>query len=223
MFKKIQIAIAILCFTMAQSGCAVAQPIAKPSPQNTPPSSTVQVIVVVLDDSGSMSGQKMPDANYALSKVISELPTNTRIGVYALNQGWVSPLSDNALTVQKKQEMIDSVYKVGPTGGTPLGVASKFSIDELLKMRRTLGYGANYRLLLITDGAANDQNDFTTNIGLIKSRGIGVDCIGVQMDSGSKRSILETEVNYTDVSNRDQLVTAIGEVFAEKVSDGSKG
>jgi len=112
---------------------------------------------------------------------------------------------------------IDSIQS---GGGTPLGDYMKRGADALLEARKKqFGYGT-YRLLVVTDGEAGDRRkveDFTPDI---ISRGITIDCIGVEMAS---RHTLATKVHsYRNANNPESLRQAISEVFAE-VASGDTG
>ena len=112
---------------------------------------------------------------------------------------------------------IDSIQS---GGGTPLGEYMKRGADVLLNARRKqFGYGT-YRLLVVTDGEAGDARQVEAYTPDIISRGITIDCIGVEMAS---RHTLATKVHsYRNANDPESLKQAISEVFAE-VASGDAG
>ena len=89
-----------------------------------------QNIVVVLDDSGSMSGSRMDDAKSALSEVIAVLPSDTQVAVYALNAGWVYPDAQGTMKRIDRASAVKSINEVYPSGGTPLGRSIKLALTH---------------------------------------------------------------------------------------------
>ena len=79
------------------------------------------------------------------------------------------------------------------------------------------GYG-RYRLLVVTDGEANDDDVMERNIREILSRGLTVDVIGVDMKGNHT---LATKVHsYRRADDPQALEQALGEVFAEVSGSG---
>ncbi len=149
-----------------------------------------QNVVIVLDDSGSMSWpmgnnsrlNKMQAAKNALLKVVDKLPADTKVGIVLLNGGWgsrrwVYPLATvDVPTIKKGIQAIDA------GGGTPLGARMKEGCDALLALRAKEHYGS-YRLLIVTDGEATDAELVERYLPDILARGVWVDVIGVDMAS----------------------------------------
>lgn len=181
-----------------------------------------QNVVVVLDDSGSMDEgmrgriRKMDAAKGALLSVLENLPDEAHVGVLALNSRvkgspWIAPLGpvDRALIKQQ-------IGSVRAGGATPLGAAMKEAADALLEKRKKDVYG-DYRLLIVTDGEAGDQQLVDQYLPAIKARGLITDVIGVNMKGDHS---LATQVNtYRRADDPDSLAQAIAEVFAETSDD----
>ncbi|MEM7473933.1 MAG: vWA domain-containing protein [Planctomycetota bacterium] len=185
-----------------------------------------QNVVVVLDDSGSMddrmkteSGRKrrIDVAKEALTKVLGQLPEDTRVGVLALNSrvnrsNWIVPFGAGDYQLWQQ-----NIQNLRARGGTPLGEFLKKGTDKLLEARQTQVYG-EYRLLVVTDGEANDRKLVEKYLPDIMTRGIFVDVIGVDM---STQHSLATRVhNYRSANNAQALAEALSEVFAETVATG---
>lgn len=174
-------------------------------------------IVVIIDASGSMNEnirgvRKMQAAKDALWKVLSKAPSSTHVGILVLpGRHWayeLGPRDDKMLRV--------AIDTIEADGGTPLGKHIKMGADALLKKRASHhGYGT-YRLLIITDGQASDENLVNRYTPDVISRGITVDVIGVGMESDHT---LATKVHaYRRANDPDSLEQAVSKTFAE-VSD----
>ena len=176
---------------------------------------------MVVDASGSMGTpmggtDRMSVAREALKQVLGQVPESTHIGVLVFPRGdWVYPLGSRV-----EQRLNNAIDSIRSGGGTPLGSYMKRGADALLKARKKqFGYGT-YRLLVVTDGEANDRNLVEGYTPDIISRGITIDVIGVDMES---EHTLATKVHtYRSADNPDSLRQAITEVFAE-VSSADTG
>jgi hypothetical protein len=100
-----------------------------------------------------------------------------------------------------------------PGGNTPLGKYIKIGADRLLEERaKQFGYGT-FRLLIVTDGEAEDKDLVDRYTPEIVARGITVDAIGVAM---KERHTLATKVHtYRSANDPTSLKRAVAEVFAE--------
>ncbi|MDA0751533.1 MAG: VWA domain-containing protein [Verrucomicrobia bacterium] len=182
--------------------------------------SSIDHVVIVLDASGSMK-QKMPSSNQpkmeaakeALIEVLSNIPQTTHIGLLVFSAAdvkdhWVYPLAS-----RKDDELLPAIRNIRPNRGTPLGRYIKIGADRLLEERaKQFGYGT-YRLLIVTDGEANDRNLVEQYTPEVLSRGLRMDVIGVAMD---RDHTLATKVHtYRRANDANTLKQAIAEVFAE--------
>jgi hypothetical protein len=174
-----------------------------------------QHVVVVIDDSGSMSNRmrakgrtkKIDAARNAMTTVLSRLPDEAEVGVLALNAGWLLPLGPVSA-----DEMSATVKGLRASGGTPLGATIKTGADALLRKRAEAHYGT-YRLLIVTDGEASDRRLVDSYVPDIMARGILVDVIGVDMKSDHS---LATRVHsYRRADDPTALATAIAAALAE--------
>jgi hypothetical protein len=157
----------------------------------------------------------MAAAKAALKEVLKTVPPSTHIGLLVfsarnLTNDWVYPLGP-----RNDEELMRAIDLPIPNHGTPLGAYIKRGADRLLEERaRQFGYGS-YRLLVVTDGEANDPEPnlverFTPEV---IARGIVMDVIGV----GMKRThTLATRVHsYRAANDPASLKRAIADVFAE--------
>jgi len=186
--------------------------------------SAAQNIVVLLDDSGSMGDTmlsnrevaKMDAAKQALQWVLEQLPVEARVGVLALNtEGadgrWIIPLGPN-----DREQVQQAIRRLQATGGTPLGAGMKAAADALLELRQKQVYG-DYRLLIVTDGEAQDSDLVDRYLPEIRQRGLTVDVIGVSMEQNHS---LATRVDrYRRADDTPALQQAIQESLAETPLD----
>lgn len=177
-------------------------------------------VVIVLDSSGSMARplpgmatDKMTAAKAALKQVLSSVPQETRIGLLVfsakgVSDDWVYPLGP-----RDDARLMQAINRPMPGGGTPLGAYLKKGADRLLEERaKQFGYGT-FRLLVVTDGEAEDQKLVERFTPEVIARGITVDVIGVAMN---QRHTLATKVHsYRSANDPASLKRAIAEVFGE--------
>lgn len=183
-------------------------------------------VVVVLDASGSMeegmgSGQtKMEAAKLALKKVLARIPEKTWVGILVFSasnlvEDWVRRLAPRGT----EREIVAAIDPIQPGGGTPLGRFIKKGADRLLEEReKQFGYGS-YRLLIVTDGEASDDDLVMTYTPDVLSRGITMDVIGVKM---AREHTLATKAHsYRRADDPESLTRAVNEVFAEVTAAAS--
>jgi hypothetical protein len=216
-----------LCILLSAAACLIAgqhasaQDAADATPAAEPAGVYQDNIVIVLDASGSMTETmkrapgmtRMDAAKQALQQVVASVPDSTNVGLLVfssrnLPNDWVYPLArvDRAALAR-------AIQSPEPAGATPLGAYLKKGTDALLAQReKQRGYGT-FRLLMVTDGEANDQRLVDAYLPDVLSRGITVDVIGVDMAGDHA---LATRVNsYRRADDPQALVKAVSDVFAE--------
>ena len=177
-------------------------------------------VVIVLDASGSMEEtlagtrtRKMDAAKTALKTVLERVPASTHMGLLVFSSSnvkdhWVYPLGprdDAALT--------RAIELPEPAGNTPLGRYLKIAGDRLLEERaKQFGYGT-YRLLVVTDGEAQDQNLVDRFAPDIMARGLTLDVIGVGMKQ--EHTLARKSHSYRRANDPASLQRAVAEVLAE--------
>ena len=181
-------------------------------------------VVIVLDASGSMKQnmrgtrvKKMQAAKDALKAVIENVSPATHIGLLVfssknLKNDWAYPLGP-----QDQQALAKAIDLPIANRGTPLGEYIKIGADRLLEARKKqYGYGS-YRLLVVTDGEANDPELVDRYSPLVLARGITMDVIGVDMEQD--HTLATMAHSYRRANDPDSLEQAIREVFAELSAD----
>ena len=184
-------------------------------------------IVIILDASGSMQDKfradetksKMDAAKEALKEVLAKVPEGTNIGLLVfsgrnIQNEWVYPLGP-----KDTARLIAAVDLPQPDGGTPLGRYMRIGANRLLEQReKQYNYG-NYRLLIVTDGEAQDKDKVAQYTPEILNRQIRVDVIGVDMKTDHK---LATDADsYRRADNPGELVAAVSQILAETGGTGT--
>lgn len=185
-------------------------------------------LVVVFDNSGSM-GQtmrrardktRMDVAQSALIKVLSQVPDTTNVGVIIFN-GWLYDLGKVDRTALET-----AIRGCGPGGGTPLYDFIRQGANRLLEEREKQNNIGFYKLIVVTDGEAQDSDlnsDSTFSDGSLRpgvlrdivSRGIVVDTVALEMsdDHSLKNQINGVYMRGDDLASIEQsLQQAVAEV-----------
>ncbi len=109
-------------------------------------------MVIVLDQSGSMRGQKIEYARQAILNVLSGLSTGDRFAIIGYANG-VRKYSDLTNVTETNRENFESIiYNLSAGGNTNLGAGLQEGINTLLRTHRN---GNVEKVILISDGLAN--------------------------------------------------------------------
>ncbi len=175
-------------------------------------------VVIVLDASGSMAGSmgktsKMLAAKLALRKVLANVPPNTHVGLLVFGSKNLRSHWAYRLGPVDKGKLMAAINLPKPDGGTPLGAYIKIGADTLMQARnKQFGYGT-YRLLVVTDGEASDENKMKRFAPMILARGIVMDVIGVKMKGD--HTLAKLAHSYRRANDSRSLRKAVAQVFAE--------
>ena len=183
-------------------------------------------VVIVLDASGSMKSpmsgtgmSKIEAAKRALKAVLEKLPQSTHLGLLVfsakdLRDDWVCPLGP-----RHDETLLPAIDRIEPNQDTPLGRYLKKAADRLLEERaKQFGYGS-YRMLVLTDGEAQDQPLVDRYTPEIMARGITLDVIGVAMKQD--HTLATKAHSYRRANDPEALARAVREVFAEVSGAGN--
>lgn len=180
-------------------------------------------VVVILDNSGSMTGRmagagtRIDAAKRSLQTVLDKTPATARVGVVLLNpprigEPWLVPLGP--IDPEPMRQAVQGIVAGGPT---PLGAAMKTAADALLGLRDQERYGT-YKLLIVSDGEANDRGLVERYLPEAQARGILVDVIGVDM--GQEHSLAARANTYRNAADPESLEQAISAVvLGESAAD----
>ncbi len=140
-------------------------------------------LVIVMDRSGSMGGEKILDAKQAVERLIDRLTSKDRLALvtYANGVETISPLVP--MNDENRRQVKAAVERVQASGGTNLGGGLQRGIQIL---KQTTGEGGQRRVVLISDGLANhgitDPNKLGSIAAGAKEHNLAVSTVGVGYD-----------------------------------------
>lgn len=179
-------------------------------------------IIIVLDTSSSMRTKmqvgktRMKVAQNALADVLTKLPPTTHIGLITFD-GWAYKLGP----INKEQLAAAIEATTASKSSTPLWQYIKYGADALLQERQKNNNVGRYKLVVVTDGEANDsEKNYLTDI---KNRGLIVDAIGMDMREDHS---LKNKVNgfYMRGDDPSSVTESVSKAVAEKsFSDAATG
>ncbi len=185
-------------------------------------------VVILLDASGSMrdtmsssNSSRMDVAKTALAKVVDRIDPSAEVGLLVFSDieganGWLYDLAP-----LDRPRLLEAIDRCQASGGTPLGEYLKVAADRLLQARQSQrGYGTS-RLLVVTDGEANDPELLGAYLPDVLARGVTVDCIGVDMVQ--EHALAKQVHSYRRADDpaalEQAMAAALGEVGATDASD----
>lgn len=121
-------------------------------------------LVVILDRSGSMQGEKIAYARAAIGELISRLGNEDRLALVAYSDAAYLPIPLSRATRAARQAWLDNVQRIEPQGGTNMSTGIDLAVATVQGSREA---GRAARIILISDGLAN-QGD--TSLEGLKSR-----------------------------------------------------
>ena len=150
----------------------------KPSkPATAPTSAGYGTIHIVLDDSGSMSGNANRQLKAATRSFLNDRPKSDNIHLTVISQRW----SDRG----SPQGVLGSVDRVGTDYGTPM----KARFEALANEVRASKGGEGDVVVFFTDGGSTDGSPVAAANHLKQALGARIICIGC--GSGVKESVLQ--------------------------------
>jgi uncharacterized protein YegL len=190
-----------------------------------PAAPAAEHVVILLDASMSMTTDmteeqtRMDAAKAAIAKVVEGLPDGVPIGLVAFTTAstteWYHPMGP--LDKAKFREGLESIE---PGGGTPLGAYIEVAANVLLKARKAnQGYG-EYRLIVVTDGEAEDPERMDAAAQALLARGVMLDVVGVQMEN--THSLARMAQSYRNTEDAGSLEQAVSALLAETGDSASQ-
>ena len=140
-------------------------------------------LVVVLDRSGSMNGQKINDACDAIIKLMGNLTPEDRLALVTYSND-VRRLCDLLpMNAANRAQLAALVNQVRSGGGTNLGGGLQRGIDTLFQTETS---GSQRKMILISDGLANQGITDPTRLGQMASaaaeHNFSISTVGVGLD-----------------------------------------
>jgi hypothetical protein len=167
---------------------------------------------IILDDSGSMGTDIVP-ARAAVVSALGAMDPDDRVAVIALNAGTILPFAGVA---RARAELPPLLERVISEGGTPLTGAMVAARDALAQEAAVAGGFGTYRILVTTDGAADDGAALQATVeDIARTTPIQIVTIGVGIRGNHilRRDDLAAFVAIDDVG---QLAGALRDAIAEE-------
>ncbi|GBC60275.1 VWA domain-containing protein [Desulfonema ishimotonii] len=110
-------------------------------------------MVIVLDRSGSMDGEKIRDARQAVLKLLDQLSPRDRFALVSYSDAVCKHADLCPVTDAGRERLTQAVSRISAGGGTNLGAGLQQGLQILSDARKTGNLG---RVILISDGLANE-------------------------------------------------------------------
>lgn len=147
---------------------------AAPNEKQEPPAA----MVLLVDRSSSMVGEKLSYAKLAALAVIDRLTVHDQVGVVAFDASfeWIAPLAP----LDDKERIKKLVENIGAGGGTRFRPALEEAYFQLRSAEAAVRH-----IILLTDGVSTDPNTFPELLSQARAGGITVStvAIGTQADT----------------------------------------
>ena len=179
-------------------------------------------LLVIVDGSNSMWGQidgtaKVETARETLGKLVSDLPSETKLGLMAYGHTREGDCDDveilSAIGKDKPEMITTLVHTIKPVGKTPIANALKKSKDAFTGLE-----GQNNHILLVSDGIESCSGDPCAVAQELADSGLNVSAnvigFGVSAEEGKQLTCIaeNTGGKYFDAANADAFNKAIEEV-----------
>ncbi|MCP4663089.1 MAG: VWA domain-containing protein [bacterium] len=122
---------------------------------------TATDLLIVLDRSGSMGGAKIEYARSAIGELIAELGPQDRLALVAYSSDAELAIPLSFATAEAKRGWRSLVREIYPGGGTNMSRGLDLALDIVGRVR---GTGPATRVMLISDGLANEGDSTTEGL-----------------------------------------------------------
>jgi len=140
-------------------------------------------LVVVLDRSGSMEGQKLNDARQAIIRLLDQFGPEDRLALVTYSNGVQARSSLVPMNEANRRQLTAVVEQVNAGGGTNLEGGLTRGIDMLMPPPSA---GRQRKVILISDGLANQGITDTEALGRLASAAVenrfSISTVGVGLD-----------------------------------------
>lgn len=140
-------------------------------------------MVVVLDRSGSMNGQKINDAKSAVINLLNRLTPQDRISLITYSNGVETLAPLMYVNNSSRENLTALIHRIGSGGGTNLGGGLNSGIATLMQVS---GANRQRKVILISDGLANHGITSPSALGTMAGNGsehnLAVSTVGVGYD-----------------------------------------
>jgi len=191
-------------------------------------------ISLVVDNSGSMSGQKLDFVKNAMKTFVEKLDNGTTISIIVFNSN-ASIKKHNVILNNDRSLVYQAIENIHSMGSTNINEGMILGYEEISKVH---DLGENSRLILLTDGMTN-QGETNHEIILANSKkfndlGIEISTIGVgesidfdllrnlaENGNGSNHFIgdSETDIQKVFVNELESLVYNLSSIIKTQLTD----
>jgi Ca-activated chloride channel family protein len=126
-------------------------------------------IVVIVDRSGSMSGQKLEYAKRALRELIARLKPEDRFGLVEYENAADVRIPLAHVTEGARASFLRSVDRIEIGGGTNMSAGLDLGIDQMSSQREM---NRSARVLLLSDGLANEGDSSLSGLTMRAGRAV---------------------------------------------------
>lgn len=177
-------------------------------------------VALVLDKSGSMNGEKMEQAKAAAIQAVELLNERDKLSiiVYDSDVKVLVPVT----TVSDKKAIKDTIKHIQASGGTALYAGVVSGANQL---REYLQDNGVHRVILLSDGQANEGPDTPTELGQLGTRlindNISVTTIGLGLGYNEDLMVqlaLRSDGNHSFVEHADMLAGVFQQEFGDVMS-----
>ena len=143
-------------------------------------------VAFVIDRSGSMAGQKIALARQAIEVAIDRLLPEDRFSVVAYDDNIDVVVESTSASREAKQGALLRLRDIDARGSTNLGGGWLKGAEQVALHQADLGGGGVHRVLLLTDGLANqgitDPGELSRHAAELRARGVSTTTFGVGED-----------------------------------------
>ena len=140
-------------------------------------------LAIVIDRSGSMSGEKLAQAKQAAYQLLAELDARDHVAIVAYGSDVDTVFASQLATDEAKRAAQAAVARIYDDGGTNLSGGLVAGASEIFRARNPEAVG---RIVLISDGIANEglfaSGDLQKLSADTASRGVSITTVGVGLD-----------------------------------------
>jgi hypothetical protein len=187
--------------------------------------STNPNVIFVFDNSGSMDESncagsfdtKFTGAKWAVGEAVKGIPHGTNLGLVSFDpedRGYAVKVRQS-LTEDGHTSLITAMNQLSPNTNTPLAEAIVEGVNEIVKQyKKQLGYGT-YRIVVITDGAANGLKH-TISQAVSYADGFGIPIYTIGFCLGNDHALKRGSVRYGNASSPEEVKGLLTEFTAEQ-------